>query len=221
MLFIKSSISAPIIVNGKLYGLLNIDSEHNNVFDENDLEFIEYLRIQSALVIEKHLLYEKTILFSRYDELTGVYNRRYFEERLESQLKKSERYNENFCLVLFDLNNFKEINDTYGHLIGDEVLKNFASILKRNFRSSDIIGRFGGDEFVSLLYNNDTKVTISKIEKILEICRKDTIYFDNISLNYDFSYGVACYLENGTNFNDLIKDADKRMYENKRKLYRE
>lgn len=217
-LFIKSSISAPIIVNGKLYGLLNIDSEQNNVFDENDLEFMEYLRIQSALVIEKRLLYEKMILFSRYDELTGVYNRRYFEERLESQLKKSERYNEKFCLVLFDLNKFKDINDTYGHLIGDEVLKNFASTLKSNFRNSDIIGRFGGDEFVSLLYNNDRDTTISKIEKILEICRKDTMYFDNISLNYDFSYGVACYQENGTNFNDLIKDADKRMYENKRKL---
>lgn len=217
-LFIKSSISAPIIVDGKLYGLLNIDSEQNNVFDENDLEFMEYLRIQSALVIEKRLLYEKMIIFSRYDELTGVYNRRYFEERLESQLKKSERYNEKFCLVLFDLNKFKDINDTYGHLIGDEVLKNFANTLKSNFRNSDIIGRFGGDEFVAILYNNDRNATISKMEKILEICRKDTMYFDNISLNYDFSYGVACYQENGINFNDLIKDADKRMYENKRKL---
>ncbi|GAA0180582.1 hypothetical protein SH2C18_32460 [Clostridium sediminicola] len=220
-IFVKSSISSPIIVNGKLYGLLNIDSEKNNVFDENDKEFMEYLRIQIAMVIEKRLLYEKMIQFSRYDELTGVYNRRYFEERLENQLEKSQRYSEKFCLILFDLNKFKNINDTFGHIIGDEVLKNFSNILKDNFRSSDIIGRFGGDEFVALIYNDDKNEIVLKLKRVLEKLRTDKMSFNNISLNYSFSYGIACYPQNGISFNELIKDADKKMYENKRMAYLE
>ncbi|WP_461205105.1 sensor domain-containing diguanylate cyclase [Clostridium sp. DL1XJH146] len=214
-LYIRSSISAPIFVDNKLYGLLNLDSENINVFNEMDIEIMEYLRLQVSIAIEKHLLYEKTIQFSRYDELTGVYNRRYFEERLDIQLEKSKRYKEKFCLVIFDLDKFKEINDNYGHIIGDGVLRDFADRLTKNFRSSDIIGRFGGDEFVALIYNTDNISAKSKIEHIREELNEKVLFDQDILLSYNFSYGISSFVDNETDFNSLLKDADKKMYENK------
>lgn len=214
-LYIRSSISAPIFVDDKLYGFLNVDSENKHAFDQSDIELMEYWRLQISMAIEKHQLYEKTIEFSRYDELTGVFNRRYFEVRLNAQLEKSKRYDEKFCLVVYDLNKFKEVNDNYGHLVGDFVLKDFADRLKNNFKSSDIVGRLGGDEFVSLIYNEDKDSVAGEIEKIRKRLNEESLIFEGISLNYDFSYGISSFRDDATDFNSLLKDADKKMYKNK------
>jgi diguanylate cyclase (GGDEF)-like protein/PAS domain S-box-containing protein len=215
---VKSSLSAPIIVRGKLYGLLNIDSGDNFVFTEEDITIMEYLRRQAAEAIEKHILYEKTILFSRYDQLTEVFNRRHFEENLIKQLKRAERYKQKFCLILFDLNKFKAINDEYGHLMGDKVLKNFASILKDQSRETDIIGRFGGDEFIALVLDCEKDLIKRQMEKISKLCTVQAFSNEDESIKYGFSFGVSNYPEDGCDFNSLIKVADENMYLNKSKM---
>lgn len=214
-MIIKSAISVPIMIDGKLYGLLNVDSYEKDVFTENDLELLEYLSLHASIAIEKHLLYEKTIKLSRYDELTGISNRRYFQTLFNNEISRAQRYNEKFSLVLLDLNKFKVINDTYGHLIGDEVLINFANLLKLTFRQSDIVGRLGGDEFIAVILHSEEHQIISKMENLMSKCRENLISVGDESFGYDFSFGISCYPRDGKDYNSLVREADKKMYKQK------
>lgn len=177
---------------------------------------MEYMRNQIAIAIGKHTLYEETVYLSRYDKLTNVYNRRYFEKILDRYINKSIMYNEEFLLVLFDLNGLKFVNDTYGHLAGDEVIKGFTSILKKHIRSSDILARIGGDEFVGV-FETDLQSLIKKFEDIIDYLKKHYIIFEENDIVCSFSYGIADFPCDGDKYNKLIKTADERMYKYKQK----
>jgi len=214
---VESSISIPILLDKKLYGLINIDSTINNAFSESDLEVLEYLKNQIEIGIAKHKLYEETVYLSRYDKLTNVYNRRYFEELFEVVIARSKRYNEGFFVVVFDLNGLKIINDTYGHLAGDQFIKTFASDLSSKIRISDIFARFGGDEFVAVFLETNLQNLKEKLENIAKDFCNNPIIFEENTFVCRFSYGISNFPENGINYNELIRIADKNMYEYKQK----
>lgn len=214
---VESSISIPILLDKRLYGLINIDSTHNNAFSNSDLEVLEYLKNQIEIGIAKHMLYEQTVYLSRYDKLTNVYNRRYFEELFDLAIARSKTYNESFFVVVFDLNGLKIINDTYGHLAGDEFIKTFASDLNSKIRISDIFARFGGDEFVAVFLETNLQNLIEKLETIIKDFFDNPIIFDENTFVCRFSYGISNFPENGIDYNDLIRIADKNMYEYKQK----
>jgi diguanylate cyclase (GGDEF)-like protein len=176
------------------------------------------LKNQLEIGIAKHRLYEETVYLSRYDKLTNVYNRRYFEELFNIVLAKAKRYNESFFVVVFDLNGLKSINDTYGHLAGDELIKSFASHLRSKIRISDIFARFGGDEFVSVFFEVDLQNLMQKLEGIIKKFANAPILFEENTITCSFSYGISSFPQNGTDYNELIKIADKNMYEYKQKL---
>ncbi len=152
------------------------------------------------------------------DSLTGLYNRNYLIERLKQFEAKIKRNKSNIILVFLDLNNFKQINDAYGHKKGDEVLKGIANLMKETFREYDLIVRYGGDEFIIIIEKEDEKdLNIENIIKKLNnnINKKYKKY--NISL----AYGIAISNEvSDKNFdlNKLIELADEKMYENKNKI---
>ncbi|CAH2213417.1 sensor domain-containing diguanylate cyclase [Tepidibacter aestuarii] len=214
---VKSSISSPIIIDGQLYGLIGIDSKYNYAFDEIDIELMEYMRNQIATAISTHKLYEETIYLSRYDKLTNVYNRRYFEKILDRYINNSIMNNEEFLLVLFDLNGLKFINDTYGHLAGDEIIRTFTSILKKRMNASDILARIGGDEFVGVFFETDLQHLIEKFEDIIDYFKRHCIIFEENDIVCSFSYGIAKFPYDGDKYNKLIKTADERMYKYKQK----
>lgn len=215
---VDSSISTPILLNKRLYGLINIDSTQNNAFDESDLEIMEYMKKQIEIGIAKYTLYEETVYLSRYDKLTNVYNRRYFEELFNVVFAKARRYNESFFVVIFDINGLKYINDTYGHLAGDELIKTFASRLSSKTRTSDIFARFGGDEFVAVFWGWDLQSIIQKLEGIVKEFANDPIFYEENTIICSFSYGISNFPQSGTDYNELIGIADKNMYEYKQKL---
>lgn len=215
---VESSICIPILLEKKLYGLINIDSTHNNVFNESDLEVIEYLKNQIEIGIAKQKLYEQTVYLSRYDKLTNVYNRRHFEELFDIVIAKAKRYNESFFVVVFDLNGLKIINDTYGHLAGDQFIKTFASDLSSKIRISDIFARFGGDEFVAVFLGTSLENLTEKLETIIKEFTNNPIVFEGNTFVCRFSYGIANFPQNGDSYNELIGIADKNMYEYKQKL---
>lgn len=214
----KSCISAPIMIEDKLWGLVNVDSNFNNAFSEDDLGSMEYLRIQIEIAISKHKLYEETIYLSRYDKLTNIYNRRYFEELFDLYFRKALRYNEKFQLAIFDLNGLKIINDTYGHLTGDMYIKTFSDNLIKSVRSSDILARYGGDEFVAIFYGTDSNKLIMKFEELFQTLNNNPIIFENNKIVCSFSYGVVSFPEEAQSYNQLVKVADDRMYEYKRAI---
>ncbi|MDP4146341.1 MAG: histidine kinase N-terminal 7TM domain-containing protein [Bacillota bacterium] len=211
---IKSSISSPIIVNGQLYGFLNMYSRHS-IFNEGDIELMEYMRNQAAIAINKHKLHEETVYLSRYDKLTNVYNRNYFEQLIHTNIYNNADKKE-FFVVVFDLNSLKSVNDTYGHLTGDELIKTFSAGIKSLTEASDIIGRFGGDEFVGIFYDVDFQGLVNKFERLAEYFKSKPIIHEDKIIICSYSYGIVNFPRDGVKFNELIKIADKRMYEYKR-----
>ncbi|GKU23735.1 hypothetical protein CFB3_19580 [Clostridium folliculivorans] len=214
---IKSFISSPILIDGKCYGFLNIDSIFNNIFDEVDIELMEYMTSQTSIAITKHKLYEETIYLSRYDKLTNVYNRSYFEQLLHNNIYNENTDKKEFLTAIFDLNGLKFVNDNYGHLAGDELIRIFAKGLKSLGGGSDIIGRFGGDEFVGVFFNVNLQELINKFEQLSEQFKSNPIIFGENKIICSYSYGVVNFPSDGVEFDQLIKIADKRMYEYKNK----
>lgn len=211
---IKSVISSPIVIDNELYGFINIDSRYDDIFNEGDLELMEYMRNQASSAITKHILYEEILYLSRYDKLTNTYNRSYFK-----QLFYNHRSDKKFFYVVeFDLNELKYVNDNYGHSVGDELIRTFSKGLIDLAGDSDIIGRFGGDEFIGVFFNTDIEILIDRFKELIEHFKINPIIFEEGSIVCSFSYGIANYPSDGIDLDKLIKIADKRMYEYKNVL---
>lgn len=144
------------------------------------------------------------------DSLTGLYNRRYAFERLEQEHYRYERYSTDISVIMMDLDRFKDVNDQYGHIIGDEVLIAVSNILKNNIRKTDIAGRFGGEEFMLILPNSDLKHGINTAKKIQSILNDSE--FTKHKLKLSASFGVA---EGESNPLELLRKADKMLYKAK------
>ncbi len=215
---IRSSISAPIMIDENLYGMVYLDSKYKNVFNEEDREVLDYCRNQIQFALAKHLLYEKNINLLRYDKLTNVYNRRYFETVFEQDFAKVKRFKQTLSLVIFDLNGLKIVNDNYGHLVGDDYIKKFTYTLQNNLRESDLFARYGGDEFIAIIYNMDFEKVNIKMEEIVRKLKKSPLNSEEKEIICSFSYGIANYPDDAQDYKDLVKIADKRMYSYKAML---
>ena len=147
------------------------------------------------------------------DPLTKLYNRHYLMERLNELISKAKRNETKFLLSFIDLNNFKQVNDTYGHEEGDKVLKQVADIIKSNFRSYDLIARYGGDEFIVVIEEDGQYFDINKVLHEINKDIEKALSKYHISI----SYGIATSDEENT-IEKLISLADERMYENKMKM---
>jgi len=151
-----------------------------------------------------------------HDKLTQLPNRSLFIDRLKQKLKKNKRSQEEFSILFVDLNKFKTINDTYGHHLGDIVLQKVSKRLKSCLRESDIVARFGGDEFVILLDNTKGESTVKSITNKLLLSLSEKISVDKIYFTIGASIGVAFYPHHGDNVDTLIIRADKAMYQAKK-----
>ncbi len=145
------------------------------------------------------------------DFLTGVLNRRRFIEFSECEIKKSYENKSSFTLVIMDIDNFKQINDSYGHYLGDEVLKEFTAIVRGNVRDSDLFGRLGGDEFILGLVDTDKNEAFRIAERIRMACSGSKLICDECSIKFTVSLGMAEVLSD-YDLNLLIKKADKALY---------
>lgn len=215
---VKTTLSTPIIIDNKLYGMINIDSFNIDAFNEEDLLIAEYFSNQVSIAIKNHQLIEKIMYLSRYDSMTNIYNRCYFEELLDKFYKKASRYNENFSIAMFDLNSLKHINDTFGHAIGDIVISKFASVIKHNIRESDLFARYGGDEFIVIFFNSNPIDIENRLTSITKYFNDNPLDVGHDKVTISFSYGIASFPEESKDLNYLLKLADKRMYAHKRIL---
>ena len=156
-------------------------------------------------------------LLSHTDELTQTYNRRYFMQYINQEFKRAQRYGETFAIAILDFDNFKEINDTWGHLAGDEVLRKITLIFREKIRSADVCARYGGDEFIFLFPQTNQQQTEVWVRRIYEMFATSTIQVGEQRIKPSFSIGVAVFESTYNNFDDLLKQADNALYEAKRK----
>jgi diguanylate cyclase (GGDEF)-like protein len=156
------------------------------------------------------------IRLARFDELTGLYNRRYLLERLEQEVLRAKRYGPPLCLIMLDLDHFKHINDTYGHLIGDHVLARVGSALRNTIRATDVAGRYGGEEFCIVLTETSLQGACATAERLRQ-CIAAAVFTadDRTTFHATCSLGVAAYTPDLPDVHELLMRADRALYKAK------
>ncbi|MEL6544445.1 MAG: GGDEF domain-containing protein, partial [Myxococcota bacterium] len=149
------------------------------------------------------------------DGLTGLTNHRQFQLAFDEMLARSQRYGRKMSLILTDIDHFKSINDTYGHPVGDLVLKRVARLLEEGARKTDVVARYGGEEFAVLMEETDTDDAYSIAERIRESIQAETFRSENGSFQCTLSLGVTTYPEDGATKAEIIERADQNLYEAK------
>lgn len=208
----KSIINIPLFVRNNHYGWFNVFSSRKELTDgETDFLAIFAQQIEMAITIAD--LFEEVKAQAVTDGLTGLYNRRYFEEYLKKEVTRALRQKQPFSIIGLDLDHLKEINDKRGHAYGDLAIKTVANVLKKNARSIDTAARMGGEEFNVILPGIDSKgamIAAERIRKALEEEKIDTIGHVTASV------GVATFLEHSDNIEDILELTDQAMYQSKR-----
>ncbi len=149
------------------------------------------------------------------DGTTGIYNKRYLLDRIDSDYSHAQRHRTNLSLLMFDIDHFKKINDTYGHPAADSALKDLALIVRKTLRTSDVFARYGGDEFVVLMREIDDAGTLVLAKRIRKLIKKHKFIFEGMQISFTISLGIASLSDKVSNASELIQVADKYLYKAK------
>ena len=164
--------------------------------------------------VELQDMQKRLQMLASNDELTGLYNRRYVLERIEEKLPEIRRHQLNFCVVIMDVDHFKNVNDGFGHLAGDDVLRTIAHILTRELRQGDIVARYGGEEFLMLLPMTELTSAELLVERLRKAIAEQAYRFDGESITVTCSFGITHYFVEDT-ADKMIDRADKALYQAK------
>jgi len=190
-----------------LYGLGPAET-----FSEDDVHLLQSLMHQAETAIENTFLYEEATRLSITDGLTGLWNRRLFDLRINEELQRAIRFQEPFGLLLVDLDHFKSVNDQYGHQAGDAVLVELARRLTEATREVDVVTRFGGEEFALILPKTPVQGTLRLAEKVREVVANEPFSAGNASMPVTVSVGAAGYPAHGLSAAELLAAADAALY---------
>ncbi len=208
----KSFIIVPILLHNKVVGVVNVSEkkdQNHPEFNEIDLKILTMVVHQAAISIENAYYYREKKRLSDTDPMTGLYNHRYFIQRLQEEISRSNRKNFPLSLMMLDLDGFKDFNDSFGHLEGDRLLQNISAIIRNSLREFDIACRYGGDEFVVILPETE----ISQAESVARRIKIAVSEMDAKS-EVTVSIGLAERKE-GDGSNDVILKADRALYQSK------
>jgi diguanylate cyclase (GGDEF)-like protein len=166
----------------------------------------------ATLSYELYKSEQRLSALSQKDPLTGAYNRRYFDEQSRIECARSHRYSQSLAILMIDLDKFKQVNDTHGHAAGDEVLKAIVQISGAALRKSDVLARFGGEEFVVLLPHADIKEATMLAERLRKAIETNEIKTEDLTLHVTVSIGVSTLAANESDITDMLSRADHAMY---------
>ena len=217
--FVKSLAVAPLFIDGEVIGSLNLGDSSELRFQPNmDTFFISQLGVKLSICLSNVTARESLKYLATRDPLTRLLNRREMDDTLEKEFSRATRYNAPLALLFIDCDDFKAVNDSYGHKCGDALLKHLADHISSLIRKDDLAFRFAGDEFVIILPNQSSEEAQKASERLKKIFKKHPLEFDDITIPVSFSCGVAS-TEDGEVKNpaDLVKKADERLYEVKKK----
>lgn len=206
---VASFASVPLIVQGELIGVLNLSHSRPKTFQDDQARILSLIASQAASVIQRLLMFEEMSRLAITDELTALYNRRYFLKRLKEEIDRGCRYNQPFSVIFIDVDHFKGLNDTHGHALGDRVLQELAGLLKKWARGTDLVARYGGDEFTVLLPMTDAERAVHVGERLRQqvaahtFCRRKKL---------TVSMGVSGFPEGGDQPSVILCRADRALY---------
>lgn len=212
-----SVVVIPIFIDKRAAAALLLGSEKQNIQNKLNLTFVNFMATLLAVNLKNHLQLQNLKQLAEVDEVTGLYNQNYMRRRLLLEVKRAKRYKQIFSIVLLDLNNFKQVNDSFGHLTGDKMLSKVGLAMVSACRSTDIVGRFGGDEFLVILPQaslTQANFFVKRLKERLNNVKLKTTSGKQISV-CQISIGTASFPQSATDGSSLIMLADKQLYKQK------
>lgn len=208
----KGWLGVPFFSHGQVTGYLSIYNNAAGIYGGDEANLAQTFASEASIAIENARLFQQVQQIAITDSLTGFYNRRYFYELAEIELRRTQRYNSSLSLVMIDIDYFKRVNDQYGHAAGDQVLVHLCECLRREVRESDIIGRFGGEEFVILLPETGLKNAAEVAERLRKTAETCSTPLDESEVSVTISLGVASLDESCEDIDALFRRADQALY---------
>jgi two-component system cell cycle response regulator len=206
----------PLAAGDRILGTLVAGSRLRASLDEDALRMLEVIALQAGQAVLRAQLFEQTELMATTDGLTGLLNHRAFQSRADGALAQARRYGRSCAVLLADIDHFKSVNDTYGHPVGDQVLKGVAQILREKARDTDVVARYGGEEFAIIMPETDGKGARVIAERIREAVQAKVFQTELGPLQVTLSLGIAAAPKDGTEKQLLVDLADQCLYFAKR-----
>jgi diguanylate cyclase (GGDEF)-like protein len=201
----------PLFDEDKVIGVINV-ADREESFSEEDALMLQGVADQIAIALQKARLYELAIT----DGLTGLFIHRYFQMRLESEIARANRGSEKLALIMFDIDHFKKFNDTYGHQVGDRVIRLVSERIKKNIREGiDIAARYGGEEFTVIMPETGIEGAMAFAERLRQAIEETTLEHEGQTLKVTISLGCAVFPEHAATRENLICNADSALYRSK------
>jgi diguanylate cyclase (GGDEF)-like protein len=209
----RSIICVPLQSKHRVLGVIQLINCAMESFGEQEMFFLHALCDYAAIAIDNARAVEKIQELTITDDCTGLYNARHLYKTLEAEVYRSARFGYEFSVIFLDLDHFKHVNDTYGHLVGSKLLQEIGFKIKSQLRLIDYAFRYGGDEFVILLPQTDKHSALVVAKRIQDMMRK-TVFLaeDGLNLNVRCSMGLATYPEDAKSSHEIIRQADEMMY---------
>ncbi len=208
----RSVIMLPIVMFSKTAGVLKVYTSSEGYFTTDDFITLEIISTTASATIENLSLYRNLDNLARKDALSGVFTRRIFDEKIDEEILVSARTRKPFCLLIIDIDHFKRINDTYGHQVGDEVIKKLASTLLLSVREFDFVARYGGEEFAVIMPSTQKAQAINIAERIRENVKRLSFLAGTKGFGITISGGVAEFPSEGQSKTQIIRVCDERLY---------
>jgi diguanylate cyclase (GGDEF)-like protein len=205
-----SRMSIPLISFGQTLGVLTLHSTEPDAFQESELQPLESVADICANSIQNAHYVERVKQLAYLDGLTGIFNRRFFEMRIVEEIERARRYTTGMAVVMADIDQFKKLNDEFGHLLGDEVLRQVCSLFHQNLRKIDVVCRYGGEEFALLLTQTNGQQAVAVAEKLRRLV--EGWQFPGVPRTVTISAGVAAFPDHGASRDELVRAADNALY---------
>lgn len=205
----RSWMGVPIVMYGSVEGVLAVHSRRPGAFCGLHVPLCESIAMQAASALKNAHLYALAMV----DGLTGLFMRRYFDARLHEELQVARRHGTAFSVVMMDIDNFKELNDTYGHPVGDRVLRGIGSLVRNQMRGGDTAARYGGEEIAMILPRTDMLQAWNQAERIRSMIAEMCITVDERIISVTASFGIAAYPDSrASDGEELVRRADSALY---------
>ncbi len=210
---VNSIIAVPMYSKDKPLGVIEVINGDEKCFNKEKIELLKVIADFASIAVE-NAGYIKTIeAKSTIDDCTDLYNSRYMYTILENEVSRSQRTGNPFSIVFFDLDHFKHVNDNYGHLIGSQLLREIAAIVKQSIRPTDWAVRYGGDEFVLILPGEGFEVAMKVTERVKKAIASRLFFMqDGYNIKITASYGLAVFPDDAVSIEEIIRSADQAMY---------